>query len=56
MIRDRCKKCFIMVAMTDWRPYEGVDPRIREFKCPKCGGVIYKRLTLKQLERTEYER
>jgi ribosomal protein L32E len=52
VIRRRCPHCawwdnfkrqrhFSMAKMTDWRPPDGTDPKMREFKCSDCGYVFY---------------
>ncbi len=33
-------KCFETAHSTDWRPWDGYDPNMREFKCSKCEAVF----------------
>lgn len=38
-----------MANATKWKPPQGYDPRLREFKCTECGGVFYQLLNDKRL-------
>ncbi len=33
---------FTSMKLTDWKPVPGLDPRLREFRCPRCDTRIYK--------------
>ncbi len=52
-IRAQCFQCsgwvielgkreYRLAEMTEWRPPPGIDPKMRQFKCPGCGAVFYK--------------
>jgi len=38
----RCPDCENSMAITDWKPSPGLEPKLRQFKCPKCGETVYK--------------
>ena len=39
----KCPDDFDQVMyLTNWKPPRGVDPRLRQFRCPLCKMVIYK--------------
>lgn len=33
--------CDVKMVRTDWSPKRGLDLKLREFKCPLCGKLIY---------------
>ena len=35
---------------TDWQPASGYDPKLRQFKCSKCGQLSYRLLTDTELD------
>lgn len=38
----RCPKhCLTLMELTDWEPPKGLDPELREFRCPRCGTRLY---------------
>lgn len=37
----QCPKCRSSGVMTEWRPSKGIDPGMREYKCPGCKKVFY---------------
>lgn len=37
--------------LTDWRPLDGLNPRLRQFHCSWCGVNTYKVLSTEQLEK-----
>ena len=47
--RVRCPQCNELSDLMDWKPTEGYDPRLRQFRC-KYGHFFYKRLTLKAMK------
>ena len=32
----QCPECLEMAVMTAWRPPNGIDPKMREYQCPRC--------------------
>ncbi len=58
MATATCPKCEIEwhldpVPATDWVPPDGLDPRLREFDCPRCKEKFYKRVRVKMVKPTE---
>jgi len=45
-----CLYCLGVAEKTDWRPPEGFDHFVRQFKCRDCHKYSYKRLTRGQLK------
>ena len=37
----KCGKCFERPILTDWRCPDGIDPDLRQYKCPRCGFETY---------------
>jgi phage FluMu protein Com len=37
----QCPKCEAHGERTNWLPDEGMDPTLREYKCPRCNEVWY---------------
>ena len=31
-----------VMELTSWKPVSGLDPKLRQFRCPKCDTRIYK--------------
>lgn len=38
----QCPDCYVTMTLIDKKLPPGYDPELREFKCPKCGKVLYK--------------
>ena len=38
--KDKCPKCKKMAAFTNWKPPQGYDPNLYQFKC-SCGHIFY---------------
>ena len=38
-----CPDCRERTQISEWRPPQGTDPHLREFICPRCGSVFYKK-------------
>ena len=39
----KCSYCLRPLQKTDWRPLPGIDPRIRQWKCPLAHIILYSR-------------
>lgn len=38
----KCPDCRTKMELTDWSPQPGIDPQMRQFRCPLCGETAYK--------------
>ena len=38
----KCPNCLKPMDITGWEAPQGMDPRLRQFKCSRCGEVVYK--------------
>ncbi len=38
----KCPRCWIRALITSYRPPRGIDPGMRQYRCRRCGLVIYK--------------
>ena len=39
--RKSCPNCQKLAELTGWLPPKGIDPRMREYKCPDCPERFY---------------
>ena len=38
----KCGVCWYPALISGWLPPPGLEPHLRQFKCPKCGSLTYK--------------
>ncbi len=38
----QCRRCKTKMEISSWFPEEGLDPHLREFRCPECKATEYK--------------
>ena len=39
--KKQCPRCFDKPRLTTWKAPAGIDPDMREYKCPRCGARDY---------------
>ena len=55
-MRKECKYCGeLRLKKTDWRPYVGMNFRLRQFFCRRCHYFTYILITYGELEKEKYD-